>query len=147
MKIKFITFFSLVLASVSIVGGKAAAQGIYTSGTVGNDVSWPNCKVRPPQDAAFGIVGITGGKNFTPNSCLAKQSSWFKNLSLYINTGYPGQSYGLKYQNFPRFCNNSDLDCLAYNYGYNAGLYALNYASGQKVSSSTWWLDVETTNS
>lgn len=128
-------------------GSTALAQGIYTSGTVGNDVSWPNCSARPPTGAAFGIVGVTGGLGFSPNSCLAKQSTWFKNLSLYVNTGYPGQSYGQKYQNSPNVCASSDLNCLAYNYGYNAGQYAAGYAKSQGVSSTTWWLDVETANS
>jgi len=36
---------------------------------------------------------------------------------------------------------------LAYNYGYNAGQYALNYATSQGIVSPTWWLDVETENS
>jgi hypothetical protein len=36
---------------------------------------------------------------------------------------------------------------LAYNYGYNATLYAVKYADSQLVASTSWWLDVETENS
>jgi len=122
-----------------------AAQGIYLSGSGGVDISYPNCTAKIPS-VSFGVVGVTGGINFQPNNCLAAEASKFANLSLYANTGYPGQSYGLKYQNAPRACTASDLACLAYNYGYNAGQYAVNYAAGQGVSSSTWWLDVETMN-
>jgi hypothetical protein len=144
---KIITaFLTAVISAVTIASGSAAALGVYTSGSVGADVSWPNCSARAPS-AAFGIVGVTGGLNFSPNNCLAKQSSWFKNRTFYANSGYPGQSYGLKYQNSPLACSASDLNCLAYNYGYNAGQYAVNYAASQGVSASTWWLDVETDNS
>ena len=115
-------------------------------GTTGTDVSWPNCTAKV-SNTTFGIVGVTGGKGFSPNSCLKAEALLFGNLSLYVNTGYPGQSYGLKYQDSPRVCATTDLNCLAYNYGYNAGQYALDYANGQNVNSSTWWLDVETMNS
>jgi hypothetical protein len=43
-------------------------------------------------------------------------------------------------------CATGDNNCLAYNYGYNAGLYAINAAQSAGVSSATWWLDVETAN-
>ena len=129
MKIKLVTFFSSLLLGVLIFGSTALAQGVYTSGTVGNDVSWPNCNAKPPVNAAFGIVGVTGGLNFSQNPCLAKQAQWFSNLSLYTNTGYPGSYRGLDYQNYPNVCSASDLNCLAYNYGYNAGLYAINLAN------------------
>src|SRR3954469_3250331 len=140
----------LALATPLIVivftAGVAAAQGQYISGTTGTDISWPNCNASVPK-SAFGIVGVTGGKGFSPNSCAKAEASKFSNLSLYVNTGYPGQSYGLKYQNAPKACLPTDLNCLAYNYGYNAGQYALNYAQSQGLSSAMWWLDVETANS
>ncbi len=143
---KLLTFFSTSFISLFLLTSTVHAQGIYQAGTVGNDVSWPNCSARAPK-TAFGIVGVTGGLGFSQNSCLSKEAGWFGNKSLYVNTGYPGQSYGLRYQNSPRACSSSDLNCLAYNYGYNAGLYAAEYASSQGVTSNTWWLDVETANS
>jgi hypothetical protein len=144
MKIKL---SSLILTLVAIVfaTGTAAAQGQYVSGTVGTDVSWPNCSSRIPP-SSFGIVGVNGGKNFTQNPCFKAQASQFGNLSLYANTGYPGQSTGLSYQNSPLVCAATDTGCLAYNYGYNAGQYALSYAQNSGVKASTWWLDTETMN-
>jgi len=147
VKIKILSTAIALAASLILGASPVLAEGIYTPGTVGNDVSWPNCNAKAPRSPSFGIVGVTGGLGFSQNSCLAKQAGWFNNLSLYVNTGYPGQSYGLKYQNFPNLCSASDLSCLAYNYGYNAAQYAHNYAKSQFVSSSTWWLDVETMNS
>ena len=144
MKIKLL---GIPIAVISLVfaGGVASALGQYTSGSVGVDVSWPNCSASIPK-TGFGIVGVTGGKNFSPNPCLKAEAANFSNLSVYTNTGYPGQSYALPYQAAPKACTATDLNCLAYNYGYNAGLYALEYAQNQGVNSNTWWLDVETMN-
>ncbi|HEX4774424.1 MAG TPA: hypothetical protein VH234_02825, partial [Candidatus Saccharimonadales bacterium] len=100
-----------------------------------------------PKLTAFGIVGVNNGKGFSQNSCLKAEASHFLNLSLYANTGYPGQSYGLNYQNSPQTCANTDLNCLAYNYGYNAGQYAYDAAKTAGFGSvQSWWLDAETTN-
>ncbi len=141
-----ISSFTIGLATLVFTAGVAMAQGQYVRGSTGVDVSYPNCSQKIPK-VVFGIVGVNGGLNFSKNPCLASQSANFKNLSLYVNTGYPGQSYGLKYQNSPKICSGSDLNCLAYNYGYNAGLYSVNYANSLNVRSSTWWLDVENVNS
>ncbi len=145
MRLKILSILAAILAPV-VFSASALAYGPYKPGTVGVDVSWPNCNDKQPSGVNYGIVGVTGGKNFSQNNCLAKQASWFKNLSLYLNTGYPGLTYALQYQNTPKQCNIGDQNCLAYNYGYNAAVYGLNYAKSQKVSSDTWWLDVETSN-
>jgi hypothetical protein len=142
---KIVTGVLAVIAAVAIATGTAAAQGPYASGTTGTDVSWPNCSSSVPK-TFFGIVGVTGGKGFSPNSCFKSEAAKFIAPTLYVNTGYPGQSYGLKYQNAPKTCLTTDLNCLAYNYGYNAGQYAANFSQSQGVTSPTWWLDVETMN-
>lgn len=144
MRIKLASIFS-GLAFVIFSSGAAAAQGQYVSGSTGVDVSWPNCSASISK-TAFGIVGVTGGKNFSQNGCLKAEASHFVNLSLYTNTGYPGQSVGINYQNAPKPCTVDDLNCLAYNYGYNAGQYAFNAAQSNGVYANTWWLDVETMN-
>lgn len=142
MKIKFAS----VLATIVILSSATtAALGQYVSGSTGVDVSWPNCNSSIPA-SAFGIVGVNGGKNFTPNPCLDNQAAHFGNLSLYMNTGYPGKDSGLAYRNSPRSCLDTDLICLAYNYGYNAARYSLEYTVSKTIVSSTWWLDVETIN-
>jgi hypothetical protein len=111
------------------------------------DVSWPNCKMRPSTTYDTGIIGVTNGLDFKSNPCLAKQTTWYLSYDLYENTGYPGRQYALKYAAYPLKCGLSDYSCLAYNYGYNASLYALNYARISYAHTLTWWLDVETDNS
>lgn len=110
------------------------------------DVSWPNCHEKLA-DYQTGVVGITGGRNFHANPCLAQEANHFITLSAYINTGYPGKAYGRHFQHSPRDCSYNDTYCLAYNYGYNAALYAIHDANLNNVHTNTWWLDVETVNS
>jgi hypothetical protein len=145
MKIKLLAIFSSTLASLILFGSSAFAQGIYISGTVGNDISWPNCSSKISTSTKFGIVGVTDGLGYSTNPCLAKEASHFSNLSLYVNTGwYSGSSH--VNATSPRVCVTGDNNCLAYNYGYNAGLYAYSAASSVGIHTSTWWLDVETSN-
>lgn len=111
------------------------------------DISWPNCNSSPPLQADYGIVGINDGLDFTANPCLVKETGEFFKYALYINTGYPGRSYGQKFATFPLDCAKRTDSCLAYNYGYNATLNAVVYAANRGIASSVWWLDVETENS
>lgn len=124
---------------------EAAAGSPYRTGTVGYDVSWPNCNATPPAHPAFGIVGVSNGTGYSQNPCLSQQAAWFSNLSLYVNTGWYDQSTHIN-PSSPKVCASGDQNCLAYNYGYNAGLYALSYANSLNIHASTWWLDVENGN-
>lgn len=123
------------------------ALNLYPKQKIGHDVSWPNCAVRPPVASPFGIVGVTGGLVFRPNPCLFEESHWFTAVSLYINTGYAGKTRAEQYASYPRHCAMADEACLAYNFGYNAGVYAITYAASLYVHSNVWWLDVESENS
>lgn len=142
-----LALFALVfLISISIT---AVAQALsYPSGEVGQDISWPNCGNLKFEPASFGIVGVTGGLSFHPNQCVGEEAGLYKsNLSLYVNTGYPGLPYAQKYSSYPYDCSMNDMNCLAYDYGYNAGKYATTYALSHGAVSNNWWLDVETVNS
>ena len=141
---KVVVSFALALMVVVLTAGVASAKGQYTSGTTGVDISWPNCNQSVP-GVTFGIVGVTDGQGYSTNPCIAKEASHFTNLSLYVNTGWYDKSSHINYT-YPKMCATGDNNCLAYNYGYNAGLYALNAAQSAGVSSATWWLDVETSN-
>src|SRR5438309_929165 len=129
--------FSRVLAAALgaavlalVVGTTAVALGRY-----GNDISWPQCGGAFPAQAGFGIVGVTGGRPFTQNPCLAAEWQWA--LS---NRGAP--AYYMNISN-PGTADPSG-------YGASAAAYALNYASSATGSSSAvnhvWWIDVETAN-
>jgi hypothetical protein len=113
-----------------------------------NDVSWPNCMALDDLISnAVGVIGVGGGLDFRPNPCLAQENQWLKLSAVYANTGYPGLAYAKKYMTSPQLCSSTNEQCLAYNYGYNAALYAINYAVHENVRSNQWWLDVETDNS
>ena len=112
------------------------------------DISWPNCAtttVSPRGEP--GIVGINGGLAFRPNPCLAKEAGEFKQLDVYLNTGYPGGQRALAFKNAPKHCLTGDNQCLAYNYGFTAAKYDIKYAALRGVVAKYWWLDVETENS
>ena len=142
------TFAALLSTTIlsSFVALNSLFGGVAASPTNWKDLSWPNCQAAP-KNLSYGIVGVTGGLNFHKNPCLKTEADLFSNYQLYVNTGYPGKSYALKYAHSPLNCSLSDENCLAYDFGYAAGLYALKYAASQTVQSSMWWLDVETENS
>lgn len=128
-------------------GGIASAATLYPPGSIGVDVSSPNCGAQIPAGATFGIVGVTGGTPYSVNPCLAAQAAHFPTvLSLYANSGWNDHSAKLD-PSSPKACPAGDADCLAYNYGYNAGLAADDAATAAGVSSTVWWLDVESDNS
>ena len=145
MRNKLVSIVVLASAYIFTISGVATAQGVYVSGTIGFDVSYPNCSAKITK-SAFGIVGVTRGLFYSYNGCLTSEAAHFSNLSLYMNTGWYAQSSRIN-PSAPRQCLAGDNNCLAYNYGYNAAQDALNYATAQGVKSSSWWLDVETANS
>jgi hypothetical protein len=128
----------------------------------GYDISWPQCGGAYPSNPAFGIVGVNKGIVFSANPCLASEIRWAGGSAaqLYANTGNPGpalSSHWPKGQTSPRFCDpaNADTADCAFDYGYNAAAdsYADAVAAFQSLglgttpAASTWWLDVETSNS
>lgn len=142
---KMILSLGTVFATIIFMSGMAAAQGQYVSGSTGVDIGWPNCNASVGVES-FGIVGVSDGTGYSTNPCFSQQGKDFPlNLSLYVNTGWDSKSSHIS-ATTPRTCAKGDSNCLAYNYGYNAGLYAYNVAKTAGVSSATWWLDVETIN-
>jgi hypothetical protein len=129
-----------------------AASDPYTSTSVGYDVSFPDCsKVIGPTATngkayAFAVVGVTGGRPFTNNSCLGSefQAVVAKGLqpSLYMNTAGPVGPNAKKYENMgPKTCSKNDRVCLAYNFGYQMAIAAGNYAASQGASANSWTKD------
>lgn len=126
------------------VAPRVAASSVYQTGSTGVDMGYPNCSAKI-QPVGFGIVGVTGGLVYSHNNCAAAEASHFSNLSLYVNTGLNASSNSTYYQQAQIGCGG-DVNCAAYNYGYNAAKDAFNFASAQGLNSSKWWLDVETAN-
>ena len=132
------------------------------STTRGFDISYPQCGGAYPSNAAFGIVGVNGGRVFSANPCLASQIAWGGGAAsgLYANTGNPGpalSSFWPAGQTAPRFCdpNNTDTADCAFDYGWNAARHSFETAEAAYLqlgitaspSATDWWLDVETSNS
>src|SRR5579863_1484436 len=112
---KVLVSFALAFMVLVLTAGVAAAKGQYTSGTIGVDISWPNCTTSIPS-VTFGIVGVTDGQGYSTSPCIAKEASYFSNLSLYVNTGWYNKSTHIN-PTFPKKCAKGDNNCLAYNYG------------------------------
>lgn len=136
-------------------GGIVNATARYTSGDTGFDVSFPQCATGLPASSyAFAVVGVTNGRAFTYNPCLAFEFVWARGGSrsspaLYMNLNYPvGTRSAARAASGPKGdCEATDGECLAYNYGYNAALAAFTYAKQKGASATLWWIDVEVMNS
>jgi len=148
---RFLALATAAAAALSLAAlpAPAAAAGPLAPGAVGSDVSWPQCKTAPdgPGAYSFGIVGVTGGKPFTPNDCFAREYTWAMGTGtaeVYLNLDYGQSTAG------PLDCTDGDTGCLAYNYGYEAAAYGYRYAAYRTWNASrhlsVWWLDVETEN-
>ncbi len=141
----------LALVGALVVPASAQALGQYPSGETGIDISYPSCQLGHKVDLTrypFVVAGVSGGSTYTDNKCAASEAAYSPNYSLYVNTGlYTGGTY---FQNAMKAgkCDSGDFACGAYEYGYRAGEHAYQYATSQKLgtSTTTWWLDVEETN-
>jgi hypothetical protein len=142
------------LASALLVAGLLAAlpisvsaAGSLPSGSVGADISWPQCGTPYPAGYTFGIIGVTGGHPFSGNPCFGSEFGWAQatgSAQLYVNLAYGQSPTG------PLQCGGGDAGCQAYNYGYLSAMWARQYAhdqtGGASDASHVWWLDVETEN-
>ncbi len=146
------------------VVGAATAAAVLVATTLawaarghGYDVSWPQCGRALPTDGDFRIVGVSGGRPYTDNDCLAEQFRWATlkapGVAFYMNTANPGTAttlfdwYGQRRPD--PSCSRSNEAACAFNYGWNAAAHAFAYAQAQTGAAAkwSWWLDVETDNS
>lgn len=141
---KVLVLAASAAASFLLLSQGALASTWYPTGSVGGDIGYPNCATKVPS-VDFGVVGVTGGLVYSHNNCLLSESKKFGDLSFYVNTGLNTSSSSTYYTQAQAGCNG-DLNCAAYNYGYNAALDAVNYAKSLGLSGDRWWLDVETSN-
>ncbi len=137
------------------------------------DVSYPQCDDALPDAFELAIVGVNGGRVYSPNPCLGdgerpSQLAWAgKRLELYANTANPGprlSDYWPSGQEEPRPCDTEEVpgadtpDC-AYDYGWHAAADSYRTAIDAFISLGlaeagadrtpepiVWWLDVETAN-
>ncbi len=119
----------------------------------GYDISWPQCpgQVFPPGQVSFTIVGINGGRPFTPNPCFVQQYRWAQRFerdpAVYVNVDYPKEGRDEPARRGPYgTCEPEDEWCRAYNYGYAIGHEVVERAHSLGITPVVWWLDVETGN-
>lgn len=128
----------------------SSSYGFYIDRRLGIDISYPQCGKQVPVSHTFGVIGITGGRTFTKNPCLAEQYSWAKQVksspAVYINLSAPTPRTQEHITKGPRDCTAGDRLCQAYNYGFQAAQYAYEHAEDNRVKSHQWWLDIETMN-
>lgn len=143
-------------------------------GSVGYDISWPQCGKPYPESPAFAVVGVNAGRVMSENPCLGpgehpSQLEWAgTDAELYFNTGNPGPRWSRYWphgQAQPRECDTEaspgadTLDC-AFVYGWNAAEHAYRTAldafidldwaaedADRLPGEITIWLDVEPANS
>ncbi len=131
---------------------------ILPTGAIGHDISWPQCNLPVPPPAAFGIVGVTGGRPYTHNPCLSSQFAWAEaspgGSAFYMNTSNPGPgATALDWyaQRAPDpACRPQNDGACAYDFGFNGAAHAFAYAqsaTGGRATGKVWWLDVEPDNS
>jgi hypothetical protein len=145
----FVIFAALILSP------GVAAQGIYTSGWTGYDISWPQCDGPPPATSfyRFGVVGVTSGHAFRNNPCFAAQYGWATGggmapEAVYLNLNEDLGTTSTNGDTGPYGTCREGERCHALNYGYNAASSAYTYAAQVKTFAATlWWLDIETENS
>jgi hypothetical protein len=161
----FVSLFAVAIAAAVATANPAWAS--YPSGSVGHDVSYPQCTSSGAStttvgglQGAFGLVGVTGGRPWGSNSCAAAEVGWAANLpnapGLYMNTANPAPTSSYYWPasgtSDPALCQNAasttDPGC-AYDYGWHAAADALTNEAKNITNAAgfAWWLDVETANS
>jgi hypothetical protein len=168
---------ALAMLAVGIVGlvfGGVASLARADGGSVGYDVSFPQCNQPFPTGGAFAIVGVNAGLPFSPNPCLGtgdgpSELQWAGAAAqLYANTADPGplrSSHWPNGQTTPQQCNTAatpgaDTVSCTYDYGWNAmqdsyqdavnayiSIGLIPTGSTRTPGANTWWLDVEAANS
>ncbi|HEX3623556.1 MAG TPA: hypothetical protein VHT97_14675 [Acidimicrobiales bacterium] len=148
--------FVSVTAALALAPATAALAAPRAAAGTGYDVSYPQCADSLPSRPAFAIVGVSDGRPYGDNPCVASQYGWAltsrKSPGFYMNTANPGVAstrldwYG---QSGPLPCSPDDEAACAYDYGANAAQRAFDYAQSQTgaAAAGDWWLDVETSNS
>lgn len=132
----------------------AAPAAAATAPLAGQDVSWPQCPAghggyslpMPAAGAAFVIVGLTGGRGFTTNPCVASQAAWAKargvRTAAYLVPTYPTRAQ------FRRWgatgpAHPTSLEARAYNVGWAEAADAIRALRVSGLRAKAIWIDVE----
>ena len=136
-----------------------AASPAVAPGVRGADLSWPNCPKGmgvpgrrtqglplPWNTAQFWIIGLTNGRAFTSNPCLARQLTAATQrgvvASAYTMLSYPNKSERATYGAAGPFGTATYTDRIA-NVGYAQAAFALDTMTAAGFASPFVWIDVE----
>lgn len=150
-------------------GGGGSTGGTTGSSTTGFDVSYPQCGASLPTSPAFVIVGLNDGLANNLNPCFGPTSSYPSytqselywaaqaaggtsqpKVSVYVNTGDPGNSYnGKPIADWPQSSSGSDpygscttttftSNGTTYKVGANSQACAWQYGSDRATHDVTW---------
>lgn len=138
----------------------ASAQVEAVAGGVrGADISWPNCPVGmgvpgrltqglplPRARAKFWVIGLTNGRAFTANPCLAEQVAAARARGVlasgYTMLSYPNRAERLAGGASGPFGTARLADRLA-NIGYAQAAFALDSMQAAALPATFVWIDVE----
>lgn len=135
---------SLVIENSQSIGLWDSDPAQYPPNTTGYDISWPQCGLTYPPGSTVAIVGINDGRADTTNPCVSSEAAWAGyQLDAYMNINSPGALDSNDSSGPAGNCSASDSSCMAYNYGYNAALYAVRTIQSLGYAPRMWWLDVE----
>ena len=144
-----------VVSTAGVLMANQVGAMAYTSGATGYDISYPQCGGRYPT-GAFGIIGVNGGYPFVHyNPCLEDEYSNTTNAALYINTGYDPIYTQVDGKHTVAECvtqaapiQGTPAQQAAWAVGCSEASRSIAYATSQGATNpSSWWLDVETSNS
>jgi hypothetical protein len=166
-------FRSVTVAALALVAMVLSVPGTASAapGTVGYDVSHPQCGKPLPRDRAFAVVGVNGGLSTRANPCLAAQLTWAWGSSgadstpphpqVYLNTANPGElrddvtTWPTSGQTPYGSCDGTNSLACSWQYGNEraqnsvVAIFAPAARSARvdgRPSRYMWWLDVETMN-
>ena len=163
-----ITTLAVVATGSTTAAASTQSHTLRASTTTssGWDISWPQCPSHFPRGGGFGVVGVTNGRPWGVNPCLAGEYKWATGRpaapGLYMNTANPAPHSSYYWptsgSSDPALCSDAtsvgDPGC-AYDYGWHAAANALASATSTLTASGfsstaattrAWWLDVETGN-
>jgi hypothetical protein len=142
---------SAILAMIAVV--LAGSDAVAAATPAGQDVSWPQCSSRqggyglpmPSASAPFAVVGLTAGRAFTANPCLASQAAWARRAgvptSAYLVATYPTRSEVRQWGSGPR--RPATLRDRVYDVGVAQGRAALRVLARSGLRARSVWVDVE----
>ncbi|HSR26120.1 MAG TPA: hypothetical protein VLW53_21375, partial [Candidatus Eisenbacteria bacterium] len=119
----------------------------------GYDASYPQCPASAaPAAATFSIIGVSGGRGFTVNPCLAGQWRAARGLrAVYFNSGYDPDNAGKTTpdcRSRAQYQDGGDDRRTAYAIGCSEAVYAVNAMRAAGADRAVMiWLDVESSNS